>query len=162
MDQCNDTDHDEATLEPPATLAEALTTALDDGDRIDRDLYSADFGYWHRPDTCDGVCHACLGGMAIAGTLGAARDVTTTPGDFACWRPALTALDNIRAGRFLHAYSLFHGHDAPVFFDDELARMETYYRHDASVLAEFTSWYEYDKLAVILRGVADEFQSLGI
>ena len=23
MDQCNDTDHDEATLEPPATLAEA-------------------------------------------------------------------------------------------------------------------------------------------
>lgn len=89
-----------------APLSAVIRVALDDLARVEADpRYKVDMQWWHTPRGNRGICHVCLAGAVMAGTLGipSDQDVATLSevmsGDVASFvRERLMALNMVRRG----------------------------------------------------------------
>ena len=91
----------ETETQLPDKLSELVTLALDDAEKLKKQVYNPSCGVWHQASGHDssGECFVCLGGMVMAGRLEANSQQTLNPSHFSKKTVIkLSALESFRAG----------------------------------------------------------------
>ena len=111
-------------IEVPEKLSDLIRLAIADGRKLHQERsenYYPNHGVFHRfmshreddysKEEPFGVCHVCLAGGVMAGTLQVPFG-TMSPGNMSPpWYKALIALDYVRTGAYRHALNVFYNTD---------------------------------------------------
>ena len=162
----------------PGKLSDLVLLALDDANKLNRDLYSPTRKLWHEPGFYTGSdkCFVCLAGMVIAGRLKGNIELTLSPQQFDYeTSQKLDALNAFRLGDFEGALECTGQIDSEGegSFDDDYRRylrgIESY-EEDLDTVAtlrahgktvrmlgysNFFSWAEFDDFADHAREVVE-------
>ena len=104
----------------PSTMAGLLKVAIDDAHKLDHAIYFPNHNEWHNPDESH-YCEVCLAGCVIAGRLQAPPSDRFSSLNFdERTEDLLDALDNMRNGRWRHAFALIYDFIPPLHIDDYL------------------------------------------
>ena len=160
----------------PDKLSTLVRLAIDDALSLQYDEYEPNAGAWHEPmahtvpydadpfpwdERQAGnrlVCHVCLAGAVIAGTLAAPRDLYVAPSEMVMrrhWADAINALENVRRGEYGAAVSHMIGR----FPDGE--DMDNLLAIPKPEYMSFQGWEEFRLHLDSLNDIADLIEEAG-
>ena len=144
----------------PGKLSELVTLALDDAEKLNRDIYKPASSAWHEPGryTLNKECFVCLSGVVIAGRLKGDIEQILGPDCFdEKTSEKLLALNSFREGDFEAALDYTGQGDSMGKHDMKVATMleENAGCRRMVQWSMFRSWEEFDNFAVLAREVVE-------
>ena len=104
----------------PDTLYELLAVAINDARQLNPHAYCPSSKRWHR-SRMGSHCEVCLAGSIIARTYRSSPNLDILPTMFSLRiRKKLCAIDNMRCGKWLHAYLMLYETAAPLAIEKRL------------------------------------------
>ena len=149
----------------PDKLSELLALALDEADKLDRELYQPTCYYWHEFILGSERCSLCLAGFVIAGVLSGHAKINLKPPDFNnVTRQKLRALEAVREGNFGEA--LMETGQIPESARGEAQNMVWSREGDSCVelmmnSSRFSDWEDFEEFKFHARKVVTLLKILG-
>ena len=151
-----------ATHTLPDTLADLLEVAVNDMNSLDRDRYLPNSLMWHSgTDREDSVCEVCLGGAALAGSLGMDRSTPNGTADtiirFGLNGNKIRALDALRCGDIRTAAYTLNWHPDSIALAQAFEQREEMWelRSDLAAVSSFYTWEHWDNAEPRYRRLID-------
>ena len=143
------------------TLHGLLRVALDDAQKIDRDVYLPRGLEWHHPHSFK-QCNVCLAGFVMAGHLQASQKISLSPCRYQQQTERrLLAIDALRCGKIETAFRNLHGLAKPFSFP-VLSLPYSVIRDQAISVAAFKSWEDWDAAAPVYERLHDALKEAGL
>lgn len=140
----------------PSKLSALLRIAVEDAQKCEADpRYVLDMGSWHEAGIEEGRCSVCMAGAVMAQHLGADPSESLTTSHFDADCELLEAVDCMRTGDFVDAFTLARDEEPGTCDYEILSAVGEFvwrdYGHDAGDVGGRAPWPVYLAAAEILE-----------